>query len=375
MPAVTNGGSGAPDYGERLSRVAAAAAESGLDALVIGPSQDLVYLTGYEPLPLERLTALVVRPDAPPVLLVPELERPGALLAPGAAAVEATGWLDGGDPHHEVARIIGPAARRVAVGDQLWALHLLRLEQTLADAEFRPAGPVVGALRARKEAGEIDALTRAGAAADVAFDRLVAEGIAGKTEREVATALAGHLLDAGHRTADFTIVASGPNGASPHHEPGDRRIVEGDVVVLDFGGKLDGYCSDMTRTVSVGEPTEEVAKVHAIVREAQQSAFDAAGAGVTGEEVDRAARDVIEAAGFGAAFFHRTGHGIGLDVHEDPYLVAGNDRPLETGNCFSIEPGIYLEGRFGVRIEDIVALTDQGARRLNEAPRDLLALG
>jgi len=369
------GGAIAHDYAGRLARVAAAAEEAGLDALVIGPSQDLVYLTGYEPLPLERLTALVVRPGATSVLLVPELERPGALLAPGASAIETTGWLDGGDPYHDVARIVGPAARRVAVGDQLWALHLLHLEQALADAEFQPAGPVVGGLRARKDEGEIDALSRAGAAADAAFGRLVADGIGGRTEREVAVALAGYLLDAGHQTADFTIVASGPNGASPHHEPSDRRIAAGDVVVLDFGGKLDGYCSDMTRTVSVGEPSAEVAETHAVVREAQQTAFESVGDGVTGEEADRAARDVIEKAGFGEAFFHRTGHGIGLDVHEAPYLVTGNDRPLETGNCFSIEPGIYLEGRFGIRIEDIVALTGDGPRRLNEAPRDLLVVG
>jgi len=363
------------DYGDRLTRAAAAVAAAGLDAIVVGPSQDLVYLTGYQPLPLERLTALVLRGDGPAVMVVPELERPGALLAPAASRIEVTGWLDGGDPYHAVARIVGPAAHRVAVGEQFWASHLLRLQAALADSEFETAGPLLGALRARKDAGEIDALARAGAAADAAFDRLVAEGIAGKTEREVAAALAGHLLDAGHQTADFTIVASGPNGASPHHEPGDRRIVAGDVVVLDFGGKLDGYCSDMTRTVSIGEPSEEVGSVHAIVREAQQRAFEAARPGATGEQVDRTARDVIEKAGFGDAFFHRTGHGIGLDVHEEPYLVAGNHHPLEAGNCFSIEPGIYLEGRFGVRIEDIVALTADGARRLNEAPRDLLVLG
>ena len=200
------------------------------------------------------------------------------------------------------------------------------------------------------------------------------EGLGGRTEREVAASLARHLVEEGHETADFTIVASGPNGASPHHEPGDRRIEAGDVVVLDFGGRLGGYCSDITRTVSVGEPTEEIRRVHHIVREAQQAAFEAVGTGATGAEADRAARDVIERAGFGEAFVHRTGHGIGLDVHEDPYLVAGNDRPLVAGNCFSIEPGIYLQGRFGVRIEDIVALTEEGPRRLNEAPRDLLAV-
>jgi len=376
MPAMTNGERApAPDYGARLARAAAAAETAGVDAVVVGPSQDMVYLTGYEPLPLERLTALVVSAGAQPVLVVPELERPGALLAPGAAAVEIRGWRDGGDPYHEVARIVGPAAHRLAVGDQLWASHLLRLERELADAEFEAAGPLLSVLRARKDPWEIAALARAGAAADAAFERLLAEGLEGRTEREVALALAALLVAEGHQTADFTIVASGPNGASPHHEPGDRRIAAGDVVVLDFGGKLDGYCSDMTRTVSVGEPAADVKATHQIVREAQQRAFEAIAPGVTGEEADRAARDVIDAAGYGEAFFHRTGHGIGLDVHEEPYLVAGNSHPLEIGNCFSIEPGIYLEGRYGVRIEDIVALTGDGARRLNEAPRDLLVVG
>jgi len=363
------------DYASRLTRASAAAGDAGLDAVVVGPGQDLVYLTGYEPLPLERLTALVVRPGATPTLVVPELERPGALLAPAAGLIETLGWPDGADPYHEVARIVGPAAHRLAVGDQLWASHVLRLEMELADAEFQVAGPVLAALRARKDDGEIAALARAAAAADAAFARIIGEEFEGRTEREVAGALAGHLCAAGHQTADFTIVASGPNGASPHHDPGDRRIARGDVVVLDFGGKLDGYCSDMTRTVSVGEPADEVRRVYGVVRDAQERAFRAVAPGVTGEQADGAAREVIEEAGFGEAFIHRTGHGIGLDVHEEPYLVAGNDRPLETGNCFSIEPGIYLSGRFGVRIEDIVALTAGGARRLNEAPRDLLVVG
>jgi Xaa-Pro aminopeptidase len=260
------------------------------------------------------------------------------------------------------------------VGNQLWSAHLLALQTLLPRAAFEAAAPVMATLRARKDAGEIALLAAAGAAADAAFALVAEEGLGGRTEREVAASLAGHLVDEGHDTADFTIVASGPNGASPHHEPGDRRIEDGDVVVLDFGGRLGGYCSDITRTVSVGEPKEEIRRVHGIVREAQQRTFEAVGTGATGAEADRAARDVIERAGFGDAFVHRTGHGIGLDVHEDPYLVAGNDRPLVAGNCFSIEPGIYLTGRFGVRIEDIVALTDDGARRLNEAPRDLLSV-
>jgi D-alanyl-D-alanine dipeptidase len=229
-------------------------------------------------------------------------------------------------------------------------------------------------LRIRKDPGELDLLTETAHDADRAFATLVGERFAGRTEREVAGALTAHLQEEGIDGVAFCIVASGPNGASPHHEPGERRIEPGDAVVLDFGGRVGGYCSDITRTVSVGEPAAEVAKVHAIVREAQEAGFRAAGPGVPAEEVDRAARRVIEDAGYGHAFIHRTGHGIGLEEHEHPYIVEGNAEALESGMCFSIEPGIYLEGGFGIRIEDIVALTEDGAVRLNEAPHELLVV-
>jgi Xaa-Pro aminopeptidase len=178
----------------------------------------------------------------------------------------------------------------------------------------------------------------------------------------------------GCESAAFGIVGSGPTGASPHHDAGDRVIQPGDAVVLDYGGRFGGYCSDMTRTVSVGEPPPEVKEVHAVVREAQEASFRSVRPGVPAQEIDRAARRVIEEAGYGDRFIHRTGHGIGLDEHETPYIVEGNDEPLEPGMCFSIEPGIYLEGRFGVRLEDIVTVTLDGARRLNEAPRDLVVV-
>ena len=362
------------DFAGRLARAAGAAAAHGLDGLIVGVGPDLEYLIGYAAPPLERLTALLIRAGSSPVLVVPELERPRAMETPAGDHVEMVALADGDDPYARVARTLGSSASRLAVGNQLWAVHLLALQAAIERAAFQPAAPVLAGLRARKDAGEIALLSRAAAAADAAFDAIAGEGLGGRTERAVAASLAQHVLDAGHETADFTIVGSGPNGASPHHEPGDRRIEGGDVVVLDFGGRLGGYCSDITRTVSVGEPDEETRSVHHVVRDAQQKAFEAVGSGATGAEADRAARMVIENAGYGQAFFHRTGHGIGLDVHEEPYLVRGNDRPLEVGNCFSIEPGIYLEGRFGVRIEDIVALTKKGPRRLNEAPRDLLAV-
>jgi Xaa-Pro aminopeptidase len=176
-----------------------------------------------------------------------------------------------------------------------------------------------------------------------------------------------------HRQSEveFTLVGSGPNGANPHHEFGERVIEEGDMVVLDFGGIVDGYSSDTTRTVHVGEPTDEERKVHEIVQRAQQAGFEAVRPGVACQEIDRAARRVISDAGYGERFIHRTGHGIGLTAHEPPYLVEGEELPLEAGMCFSIEPGIYLPGEFGVRIEDIVAVTEDGGRRLNTTPREL----
>jgi D-alanyl-D-alanine dipeptidase len=362
----------AHDHAGRIGRATAAAGDLGLDAVVIAPGPDLIYLSGHNPPPLERLTALLLRSGDDPVLVVPELERPGAASSPGGGSTIIETWPDGDDPYPMVARILGPAARRIGVSDGLWAVHLLALQRALPDGDFGSASPVMSPLRARKDAGEVALLSAAGRAADGAFAAIVSEGLAGRSERGIAESLAGHLLAEGHESVGFTIVGSGPNSASPHHEPGDRVVEPGDVVVMDFGGTVGGYCSDMTRTVSVGPAAEEVRRVHDVVRAAQQAAFDTVAAGITGEQVDLAARGVIDIAGYGERFFHRTGHGIGLDVHEDPYLVVGNQRPLEPGNCFSIEPGIYLEGRFGVRIEDIVALTDDGLLRLNEAPRELL---
>jgi D-alanyl-D-alanine dipeptidase len=359
------------DHLTRLERAGARTTESGLDGLVLGVGPDLLYLAGYDAPPLERLTALVVRTEGP-VLLVPELEQPRARAAVGDG-LDIETWRDGQDPYEVVAGLL-PHEGSVGVSDTLWAAHLLALQRALAGAEFVPASRVLSPLRARKEPEEIDLLRRAARGADEAFNRLVRETLAGRTEQEVARMLSDLLEEAGHESVEFTIVGGGPNGASPHHEPGDRGIRDGDAVVMDFGGRVQGYCSDITRTVSVGPPGEELAEVHDVVRRAQEAGFKAVGPGVPAEEVDGAARSVIEDAGYGDAFVHRTGHGIGLEVHEDPYLVAGNSAPLEVGNCFSIEPGVYLEGRFGVRVEDIVAVTEDGAVRLNHATRDLLVV-
>lgn len=362
------------DYLRRLRRAADRAAEDGADALLIAPGPDLVYLMGYDPPPLERLTALVLRPGADPVLVVPELERPRARAAPVGRQLHVRTWSDGDDPYL-VVRALVPPAGRLGVSDRMWAAHLIGLEGALHEATFVLASPILSALRARKEPGEIELLRRAARGADEAFNRVVREGFEGRTEQDLARSLAGHLEAAGHDSVAFAIVATGPNGASPHHEPGDRGIRTGDAVVMDFGGRVRGYCSDITRTVSVGPPGDEVVEVHDLVRQAQEAAVRAAGPGVPAEEVDRAARSVIEDGGYGGAFVHRTGHGIGLEEHEWPYIVAGNAQPLQVGMTFSLEPGIYLEGRFGVRMEDIVAITAEGVARLNHAPRELITVG
>jgi Xaa-Pro aminopeptidase len=361
--------SDAARFSERRRRASAAVAEAGLDGLLVTPGPDLRYLTGYDALPLERLTLLRIAPEADPVLLVPRLERAAAEAAPGVDSLEVATWSDGDDPYVAAAALLGPGG--YAVTDRTWAVHVLAFQAVARDARFVASGRALPPLRVVKDGDEIDTLARAGAGADAAFDAIVGRSFAGRTELDVAAALSDLLRENGHESVDFTIVASGPNGASPHHAASERRIRPGEPVVLDFGGFVAGYGSDITRTVVVGEPPDGFDEVYDAVRRAEQAAFEAVRPGVACEDVDRAARTVIDDAGFGDRFIHRTGHGIGLETHEDPYLVAGNATPLREGMTFSLEPGIYFEGRFGVRIEDIVAVTGDGARRLNDAPRDL----
>lgn len=356
-------------YAERRARALAASEEAGLAGLLVTPGPDLAYLVGHEPPPLERLTLLILAPGREPTLVVPALERPEAETAPGIGGVEMVSWSDGEDPHELIARIL--RAGRYAVTDRTWASHLLALEQATADCMFVAAGRAFPLFRAVKDEDEVARLRAAAHGADEAFAEVVVQSFAGRRELDVAADLDRLLREHGHRRVEFTIVASGPNGASPHHGTGDRAIVPGDAVVMDFGGVAEGYCSDITRTVFVGEPTEEQRRVYEVVRAAQQAAFDAVRPGVAAQEVDRAARAVIVDAGHGEHFIHRTGHGIGLEAHEPPYIVEGDETMLQPGMTFSDEPGIYLSGRFGVRIEDQLVVTGDGAERLNRASHDL----
>ncbi|MGW7261487.1 aminopeptidase P family protein [Streptomyces sp. NPDC054834] len=362
----------ADDYRARMERAARAAADAGLAGLLVAPGPDLVWLTGYAPTAVtERLTVLVLAPGRDPVLVVPTLEAPDAQKAPGAAALTLRDWTDGKDPYAVTAGLL-PNSGSFGISDNAWALHLLGLQKTLPGTSYAALTDALPMLRAVKDTAELELLAAAGAAADATFEEIRKVPFTGRRESDVGEDLADLLRRHGHSQVDFTIVGSGPNGANPHHEVGDRVIQRGDMVVLDFGGLKDGYGSDTTRTVHVGEPTDEERRVHDVVRAAQEAGFRAVRPGVPCQDVDRAARAVVTDAGYGEYFIHRTGHGIGVTTHEPPYMIEGEEQPLVPGMCFSVEPGIYLPGRFGVRIEDIVTVTEDGGRRLNNTTREMV---
>lgn len=363
-----------------MARVKEAMEAQGFDALLLSLGADLPWLTGYAAMPLERLTMLVLPTvDLQAVLVVPELEAPRVVPVPEVFSVRA--WSETEDAVGIVSALVKQAtgtAPRLAVSDRSWASVLLRLQLSLPAAQWRAASEVTAPLRAVKDKGELVALGKAAAAADrVATSLLRGEiELVGRTERQVSAELTRRLLAEGHERVDFAIVASGPNSASPHHEPTGRVIEPGEAVVCDFGGPMGGYCSDITRTVFTGPPSPELERIYHVVAEAEAAGVRAAAnLGTPCSEVDSAARQVISEAGFGPYFIHRTGHGIGLEGHEGPYMVEGNATPLAAGHVFSIEPGIYIPGRYGVRIEDIVAATGDGPVLLNQASRALTIVG
>jgi Xaa-Pro aminopeptidase len=359
------------DFTQRMERAVMQAAGGGLTGLLVTPGPDLTYFTGYQPTAItERVTVLVLDADHDPHLIVPVLERPDATASAGASAVTITDWADGADQYAAAARLLDPSGR-YAISDSAWAMHLLGMQQALPGSSYTSMTESLPMLRAVKDADEVERLAAAGAAADAAYQRITDVRFEGRTERAVGNDLARLLIEYGHSQVDFTVVGSGPNGANPHHQMGDRVIQRGDTVVLDFGGLKDGYGSDTTRTVHVGPPTAEALEIFDVVRRAQQAAFEAVRPGIPCQEIDRMARRAIGEAGYEEYFIHRTGHGIGLTTHEPPYMVEGEQQTLVPGMCFSIEPGVYLPGRFGVRIEDIVTVTETGGRRLNNTSHDL----
>lgn len=358
-------------YRRRLKAAAEGAAKAGLTGLVITPGYDLRYLTGSRAQTFERLTALVVPGAGAPTVVLPRLEL--ASLKESAVAdldLNVQDWVDGEDPYGLVADALGGDAR-VAVTDSMPALHLLPLAEALGSVPVL-ATEVLAALRMVKDPSEIDALRTAGAAIDRVHARVPEFLMPGRTEAQIAADITEAIVAEGHSEAAFVIVGSGPNGADPHHECSDRVLQAGDIVVVDIGGPVEpGYNSDCTRTYSIGEPAAEIAGQYAVLQRAQAAAVAAVRPGVTAEEVDAAARDILADAGLAEYFVHRTGHGIGLSVHEEPYIVAGNDTRLVEGMAFSVEPGIYLPGRWGARIEDIVIVTADGASPVNTRPHEL----
>ena len=362
----------------RVARVRSRLAELDIDAVLLSVGPDLPYLTGYEAMPLERLTMLVLPVDGDATLVVPRLEAPRVVARPAVFSLRS--WDETDDPVAIVAELAG-RVNSVAIGDRTWARFVIDLQHAMPSTRFTRGSEVMGPLRARKDSAEVEALRRAGAAADRVATELQAGDIelVGRTEAQVSAELGRRLRAEGHHRVNFAIVAAGANAASPHHEPGEHVIREGEVVLCDFGGTMlgddgIGYCSDITRCVHLGEPPEEMAEAYAVLLEAQQAAVSAAVVGTPCEEVDATARRIIADAGWGEQFIHRTGHGIGIEEHEDPYIVSGNGTPLAPGHAFSIEPGIYVPGRFGFRLEDIVVAADAGPDPLNRADHDLALL-
>lgn len=385
-------------YDERIRRARELLPTQDASALLVGVGSDLQWLTGYAALPLERLTMLVLTAEGRATLVVPRLELGSARAATAAEAglVDLVSWEETEDPFALVADLLAQSKSRpeiqlgalggtwgrlggLLVSDRLWASFLLRLQAAVPDAAFGLASTVLSPLRAVKDAEEIELLRRAAHAADRTVETVAHGRLVGRTEADISREVRERLVDEGHDEAAFAIVASGPNSAQPHHEPGSRQVQVGEPVVIDIGGRLEGYSSDITRTVWIetdagGGPDDRFRSLYDTLQRAQAQATAAVAPGVACEAVDAVARRIIDEGGFGPNFIHRTGHGIGLEVHEDPYLVAGNDEPLTAGNAFSVEPGIYLEGDYGARIEDIIVCGPDGPDPLNQVTRELMVV-
>jgi Xaa-Pro aminopeptidase len=352
----------------RQARLRERLAAAAVDAAVVPPSGDLVYLTGLHVHLSERLALLVLPVRGEPVMVLPAFE---ASRVP--AGLRASPWQEDEDPLALLLAALPVSAASLAFGERVAASELLGVAAARPEARLVPLERVTGGVRAVKDAQEIEALRSAAAAADRAYTAVLSAPIAGLSERALAARLAGALRAQGLEDT-FVTVASGPNAAFPHHVTGERVIEHGDGVLFDFGGRADGYLSDVSRTVAVGEASARLREVHAAVAAAQAAGLAALRPGVRLGDVDAAARGSLAAVGLAEAFTHRLGHGLGLEIHEPPYLRGGVDQAAEAGHVVTVEPGVYLPGELGVRIEDDVLVTEGGCERLTHAPRDLLVV-
>ncbi|MCB8985011.1 MAG: aminopeptidase P family protein [Ardenticatenaceae bacterium] len=364
---------------QRLTRLQQEMTTRGLDGIVLMPGPNQVYISGMHTHVSERPILLFLPANDTPAVIIPGLEAMKAKDA-GVAAERIFAWTDEEWFEGAFAR----AAEVLGLDGAHWGvealymrvLELEALQKVAPSLRTSHAEPAIMALRAVKDANELATMERAVAIAERAIERLLPLIKIGQTEKQVANMLTNLLYEEGADTMAFSpIVSTGPNGASPHAVPTDRALADGDFLVVDWGAYVDGYPSDITRTFAVGHIDPEMARIYEVVQLANQQGKLAAKPGTTGEAVDHAAREVIEDAGYGKYFIHRTGHGLGLEVHESPSMVAGNREPLAAGNVFTVEPGIYLPGRGGVRIEDDVVVTADGHRSLTSFTRELLTVG
>jgi Xaa-Pro aminopeptidase len=359
----------------RLAKAADLVAQRGWGGLLVTPGTDLTYLTGYDAVPLERITCLVVRPGHDPFLVVPRLELLAAQASPvGEMGIDIVTWDERDDPYRMIAQALGQDAE-YAVDDHMWATKVFALRDAFPAGVAHAAGSILHTLRMYKDTEEIAHLQAAGEAIDRVHAAIPELLIPGRTENEIGADIAALILAEGHSRVDFVIVAAGPNGASPHHALSDRPIGTGEPIVIDIGGTMpSGYCSDSTRMYSIGSPPSKYLDMYSALQAAQDAAVTAVRPQVTAGDIDKVARDALADAGIAEFFIHRTGHGIGLDTHEEPYILEGSNQVIEAGMAFSVEPGFYLAGEFGARIEDIVVCTPDGVQRLNNRPHDLLVV-
>lgn len=361
-------------FAARIQALTEQLASNGVSAMLITPGTDLSYLTGYHAVPLERITTLVISPNHDPFMLVPRLEKSAALASPfGSTGFPVLTWGENDNPYTIIEHHLGPLTGTIAVDSHMWAERLLNIQEYFPSATCIAGSGFISELRTRKNPAELDHLREAARAIDRVHARVPEILRVGRSEREVASDIADLILTEGHVRVDFVIVASGPNGASPHHEVSDRIIEKGDPVVVDIGGTMpSGYCSDCTRTYSMGAPNADFLERYLVLQRAQELSTKAVHVGAVSHDIDAAGREELTLHGLGEYFIHRTGHGIGLDTHEEPYIGINNTTVIEEDMVFSIEPGFYIEGVHGARIEDIVICTTEGPESINKQTRDLV---